>query len=543
MKKSLLFLLLLNFFLMDTSFASKERDKKENVDTLLNYQEEIFEYKKLEGQILKSSRHYIQKIENSESLSGDDLYHIRELFDELYKINKKIMKFSDEYKFLKSSKIAQLLENENGDEDEKIPKEFLKRHFLKLLSPLIVVDHMSRILESLYANNGTYRRIFKNSIKDEIDSKENKNKFKEFSKLFLSVQEIVKSTKFNQHINLIILSEKDLREKINGNLELTFLLDEIIASETARKIGRGEGFSEISTYAFLDGAASFFNKVIDFLSGVFGNAVGSIKWRKGYLSSDNEAFLILKNKIRPLDILLEKSPFALTDKFIPGHYGHAALYLGTQKELEALGVWDHPKIIPHHDQIRNGKTIIEAVRSGVRLTSLEEFMNIDEVTLMRKKDGLLSSDEVVERFTRGIDQFGKKYDFNFDISTLDKIICSDLIYIVFGNVKWPTHYRVGRATLTPDDLAEILFYKGTRFEMVQNISSNKRHDLEFGKQDDLASFFDYELRDESKSYWKKETKCFSLKKDTPFPSEDFSDGKRVCQTKYKEFFYEENSAL
>ena len=53
----------------------------------------------------------------------------------------------------------------------------------------------------------------------------------------------------------------------------------------------------------------------------------------------------------------------------------------------------------------------------------------------------------------------------FDVSTLDKIVCSELIYITFGNVKWPTEYRLGRPTITPDDVAEILFEKNTKFQI------------------------------------------------------------------------------
>jgi len=30
----------------------------------------------------------------------------------------------------------------------------------------------------------------------------------------------------------------------------------------------------------------------------------------------------------------------LTDQLIPGHWGHAAVYIGTEEELEALGIWN-----------------------------------------------------------------------------------------------------------------------------------------------------------------------------------------------------------
>ena len=36
----------------------------------------------------------------------------------------------------------------------------------------------------------------------------------------------------------------------------------------------------------------------------------------------------VKQELRPFDILFEKTPFRLTDKFIPGHFGHVAIYIG-----------------------------------------------------------------------------------------------------------------------------------------------------------------------------------------------------------------------
>ncbi len=43
---------------------------------------------------------------------------------------------------------------------------------------------------------------------------------------------------------------------------------------------------------------------------------------------------------------------------------------------------------------------------------------------------------------------GEEYYFNFDISTHDKMVCSELIYIGFG-----------KPTITPDHLTEILLQK------------------------------------------------------------------------------------
>ncbi len=80
---------------------------------------------------------------------------------------------------------------------------------------------------------------------------------------------------------------------------------------------------------------------VDILSGLFGNTVGMYEERKGKLYGDEEAKRKLQSVLQPLDIILEKTPFRLTDKFIPGHFGHVAIWTGTKAELIDAGVWDN----------------------------------------------------------------------------------------------------------------------------------------------------------------------------------------------------------
>ena len=51
-----------------------------------------------------------------------------------------------------------------------------------------------------------------------------------------------------------------------------------------------------------------------------------------------------ESALRPLDILLEKTPFRRTDMFIPGHFGHVAIRTGAEAELRAIGAWDDPAL-------------------------------------------------------------------------------------------------------------------------------------------------------------------------------------------------------
>ena len=223
-------------------------------------------------------------------------------------------------------------------------------------------------------------------------------------------------------------------------------------------------------------------KVLFHLSKGFGNSLGLVETRKGYLHNDDGAIADLKKQLKPLDILLEKTPFRLTDKFIPGHFGHVAIYIGTEKELKVMGLWEHPLIKPHQQEIRQGKTVLEALRKGVVLNTVEHFMNVDDLAVLRRNK--LNGEKQQEYTLNAFRQIGKEYDFCFDVETLNKIVCSELVYQVFTDDKFGTAKALGRATISPDLVVEkvfgdrtyeiVLFYhEGKRVEEKQLLSKVK----------------------------------------------------------------------
>lgn len=202
------------------------------------------------------------------------------------------------------------------------------------------------------------------------------------------------------------------------------------------------------------------------MSAVFGNVVGAVKVedRKGYMKfisvSEKESIV---SRLRPFDILLEKTPHRLTDQFIPGYYGHVAIWLGTEDQLKQENLWD---LIPSKIQkeIRSGHTILEALRPGVQINSLDHFLDIDDLLAIRQK--MKPDYSTMSRYLKNaLAQIGKDYDFNFDVETSKRIVCSEIAYVVFDNLKWPTEKIMGRFSISPDNVvAEAL--PGGRFEPV-----------------------------------------------------------------------------
>lgn len=197
---------------------------------------------------------------------------------------------------------------------------------------------------------------------------------------------------------------------------------------------------------------------VNLFSMAFGNTVGLVETRKGKLYAKPSVEKTLKGSMQPGDILLEKTPFRLTDQFIPGHWGHAAIWVGTEEQLRQLGIWDDPLLIPHHEDIRQGYGVVEALRGGVTMSSLSHFMNIDDVAVLRGKESTPS--ERAKIVLQAMRQLGKDYDFNFDVETTDKIVCSELIYLSYTGYEWPTVRTLGRATISPDNVASKAFEQG-----------------------------------------------------------------------------------
>ncbi|MCG8427957.1 MAG: hypothetical protein MI754_11425 [Chromatiales bacterium] len=238
------------------------------------------------------------------------------------------------------------------------------------------------------------------------------------------------------------------------------------------------------------------NETLNLASKAFGNSVGLIATREGYLKNiPNNHKEKIKQALQPGDILLEKTPFRLTDRFIPGHWGHVAIWVGNEQQLRELGVWDELPALyekaqkrfnyqgpSFQSQIKNGHMIVEALRPGVQINTLEHFLNVDDMAVLRSKR---ASTPALKRYVlRAFAQVGKEYDFNFDVETDTRIVCSELAFVTYDNYQWPVDKTAGRYTISPDHIGEKAQGNGP-FEVVmlyhdgnlvsQNIQQNFNH--------------------------------------------------------------------
>ena len=139
--------------------------------------------------------------------------------------------------------------------------------------------------------------------------------------------------------------------------------------------------------------------------------------------------------MRPGDILIERRNWFISNTLLPGFWPHAALYLGSYEELLELGVTADPGTISaFQGQNERGHqfAVVEAIGEGVIYTSLEQSVGeADAVAVLRP---LLSDEELRDALSRALRHWGKEYDFDFDFTTTDRLVCTELIFRTYDGI-------------------------------------------------------------------------------------------------------------
>ena len=364
----------------------------------------------------------------------------------------------------------------------------------------------AQIVKSVYENYQSF-----------LNSKKTKNAIELYKKAQILIQNCA------EHCDILNEDEKEMEQKVDNIIANSFIFKYLTGEDKDSK----KHFNTPSVIR--DDLKKNFNDMTYGLSKVFGNTAGSDTFvsRRGKLfdlkSRDPKTFKRLVKEMRALDIILEKTPFRATDAFIPGHWGHVAIWLGTKEELKEHGLWaqddtdltdgrldrldsiyknqalikveddddyiinirevldkliktdkdleelakDDPTYTKYNwfkIMILNGHHIVEALRPGVQLNTMEHFLEIDDLAIIRpnyceqrNNGGKCFTKEERSRFLQNaFYQIGKNYDFNFDANTEDRIVCSELAYITFDKKEliWQTTREVlGMQSISPDQVA------------------------------------------------------------------------------------------
>ncbi len=165
-----------------------------------------------------------------------------------------------------------------------------------------------------------------------------------------------------------------------------------------------------------------------------------------------EVLATISEQLLPGDVLVTRHRYALTNFFLPGTWPHAALYVGTPEQREALGVRVPP---PVEHRWRGDKCTLEALRDGVLFRPLANTLRVDAFVVVRPNT---TEDGLRQAIERVVKHEGKMYNFDFDFFTSDRLVCTEVIYRAFDGVEgfqMPLVERAGRHTLTAEDILDL----------------------------------------------------------------------------------------
>lgn len=178
----------------------------------------------------------------------------------------------------------------------------------------------------------------------------------------------------------------------------------------------------------------------------------------------------LEEILEPGDILVTRKEHAATNYFLPGYWPHAALFVGDAQRLTMRQLHTHKNVTSHWDELvgldlAQPRRVVESMKDGVRVRSLAVTLECDAITVLRPKLTAATLDEVV---SRAFFHVGKAYDFDFDFSRSDRMVCSEVVYRSFDGVadtRFELKKRAGRLTLAPEDIIRMAI-AGTSFDVL-----------------------------------------------------------------------------
>jgi len=138
-----------------------------------------------------------------------------------------------------------------------------------------------------------------------------------------------------------------------------------------------------------------------------------------------------KDCLKPGYVMLGKRHGEASNLLIPGYWPHAAIYVGANQVVEAVG-------------------------EGVRITDLIDFMlSRDEVAIFKPTFAEENILKLAAEWAR--QQVGKPYDFRFEMNNL-AFYCAEIVYDAFSmfisNLPFKRQMCMGEELYIPDNIAD-----------------------------------------------------------------------------------------
>ena len=167
--------------------------------------------------------------------------------------------------------------------------------------------------------------------------------------------------------------------------------------------------------------------------------------------------LLSDKYILPGDVLVNRKEHALTNYFLPGFWPHALLYIGNDHQLNEMGISEQADVKSRWQQVvscsDSGRgCVIESLKDGVRIRSMDSPFRSDSLLILRPR---ISKRLIADAIGRVFSHDGKPYDFDFDFSRSDRLVCTEVIYRAYegvGGMAFQLTSRAGRLILSAEDI-------------------------------------------------------------------------------------------
>ena len=135
----------------------------------------------------------------------------------------------------------------------------------------------------------------------------------------------------------------------------------------------------------------------------------------------------IQELLQPGDVLVTRKEHAISNYFLPGYWPHVAMYVGDEQ-------------------------VVESMKDGVREREMSSPFGNDSVAVIRPA---LDAESIQQAIERARSHVGKPYDFDFDFTRADRLVCTEVVYRSYeglGEMQFSLVRRAGRQTVSAEDL-------------------------------------------------------------------------------------------
>ena len=148
----------------------------------------------------------------------------------------------------------------------------------------------------------------------------------------------------------------------------------------------------------------------------------------------------IQELLQPGDVLVTRKEHAISNYLLPGYWPHVAMYVGDQQ-------------------------VVESMKDGVREREMSSPFGNDSVAVIRP---MLDAETIQKAIVRARSHVGKPYDFDFDFTRADRLVCTEVVYRSYeglGEMQFSLVRRAGRQTVSAEDLLGLAL-AGKNFQTV-----------------------------------------------------------------------------